>query len=94
MRRFVPLRPKERGFAPESAQIAGFARGMRPHFLWERKWGVKAASLRTPPARLFALLSGNAQFRQDGFFPCAHLRLLGAFVQVVITQQVQHGMGH
>ena len=42
MRRFVPLRPKERGFAPESAQIAGFARGMRPHFLWERKWGGKS----------------------------------------------------
>ena len=41
-----------------------------------------------------SILPGDAQFRQDGLLPGTHLLFLGAFVQVVVAQKVQHGMSH
>ena len=80
---------------PESPPKVFFSPIKRRFSFVKRKWGFGSrVPSGAPPAGLSALLSCDPQLREDRFLPCAHLRLLGAFVQMVIAQQVKHGMGH
>ena len=47
-----------------------------------------------PPRGEGYFLSFDAQGGHDGLFPGAHLLFLGAFVQVVVAQQVEDGVDH
>ena len=47
-----------------------------------------------PPVGEGYFLSFDAQGGHDGLFPGAHLLFLGAFVQVVVAQQMEDGVNH